>query len=418
MKIAVVGAGVSGLVTAYLLSKPGSGHEITLFERNPYFGGHSHTISHPTPNGEIGLDTGFLVYNEPAYPRFSALLAELGVTTQASDMSFSVTCRACDLAYSSRGIGGLLAHPRGMLRPARARLGIDILRFYRSAPRDAEDETLSHLTLHDYLRHRHFSDEFRRHFLVPLAAAVWSMPPAEIDAFPAQYMLRFLLNHGLIGGNPARWRWRTVTDGSHSYVKTILDRLGGHTTPEALTAVTRTAEGTAVTTANRKQEFDAVVLACHADEALALLTDPTSEEQAALEQLTFSSNRVVLHTDETLLPAQPGARASWNYVTDDCRADSGLALTYHLNRLQSIASPPDYCVSVNPNAAIAPHAIIEEMTYTHPRYSFETIEAQQAILALNGERRTYFVGAWLGYGFHEDGVESAYRVASLLGAVS
>lgn len=414
MKIAVIGAGVSGLVTAYLLSRS---HDVELFERNRYFGGHSHTVNVAAGSETLSLDTGFLVYNEPAYPRFSTLLDELGVATQPSDMSFSVTCEACNLAYSSRGLAGLLARPVGLLKPRNLQLARDILRFYREASRAVSDDAIQSLTLSQYLDARGYSGEFRRHFIVPLAAAVWSMPAEEIDQFPARYMLRFLYNHGLIGGGRERWRWRTVTGGSRSYVEAILARLGERAVFDtSVIALTRGDDGVTLTLARGgTRRYDAAVLACHADEALGILGDASSAEQQALEAFRYTTNHVVLHTDAALLPPEQAAWASWNYRTPDCRADTGLALTYHLNRLQSVPGDVQYCVSVNPQTPILRHAIIEEMTYTHPHYSFETLEAQRRVAALNGANRVYFAGAYLGYGFHEDGVESAHNVAAMLG---
>ena len=410
MKVAVVGAGVSGLVSAYLLSRT---HEVELFERNDYFGGHSHTVE----VGGVPVDTGFIVYNEPAYPRFSRLLAELGVATQPSDMSFSVTCHACDLAYSSRGLRGMLARPRGMLRPRGVRLAADIARFYRDAPKSMDDASLALATVDEYLSRRHFSDEFRRHFLVPLAAAVWSMSPGEVGAFPAKYMVRFLYNHGLVGGGEGRWRWRTVMGGSRSYVEAIALRLreAAHVST-GVRGIERDEHGVTVCLPEGAKRFDSVVLACHADEALALLSDASKLETEALGRFLYSKNRVVVHTDASFLPRERAARASWNYVTSDCRrADGPLALTYHMNRLQSLKTEQEVCVSVNPEASFGEHTVVQEMTYTHPRYTFDTLEGQRRIAEINARNRTYFAGAHLGYGFHEDGVESAYWVATLLG---
>ena len=407
----MIGAGVSGLVSAYLLSKA---HDVVLYERNEYFGGHSHTVTHETVRGPVHLDTGFIVFNEPAYPRFSRLLSELDVATQPSDMSFSVSCSACGLAYSSRGFAGMLAEPKGMLKPRNLRLGVDIVRFYRDAPRSMDSEEIASMTLAQYLQRRGFSDEFRRHFIVPLAAAVWSMPPSEVDAFPARYMLRFLYNHGLVGGDKARWRWRTVTGGSRAYVEAILARLGDRARAEAVIEVRRSDDGVSVRTAGGVAEYDAAIMACHADEARVILGDADGEEQSALAMFEYTQNRIVLHTDDSLLPRREPARASWNYMTHDCRGEDELALTYHLNRLQAIDSPVQYCVSVNPTARIAPEAILAEMTYTHPRYGFGTLQGQERIEALQGHRSIYYAGAHLGHGFHEDGVASAYRVADLL----
>jgi len=415
MRIAVVGGGVSGLVSAYLLSKA---HDVSLFERNRYIGGHSNTVAVHGPSGDVHLDTGFLVYNEPAYPRFSGLLSELGVPTQPSDMSFSVSCQSCNLQYSSRGLRGFLANPPGMLRPERARLAAGIIRFYRDAPRSMNSGEVSNLTVGEYLRLRRFSAEFKNHFLVPLAAAVWSAPPHQIESFPAAYMLRFLYNHGLIGGGEGRWRWRTVAGGSRVYVKAITGRLPDTRAATPVLAIERHVDGIGIVLdGGRRERFDSVVIACHADEALALLTDASPQERAALGLFAYTRNRVILHTDATLLPPRQAARASWNYQTRDCHEPQGnVALTYHLNRLQSVWDGCDYCVSVNPELPIAADSIISEFSYDHPQYTFQTLEGQRKVQELNGSRRTFFAGAHLGSGFHEDGVASAYNVAALVGA--
>lgn len=411
MKIAVVGAGVSGLVSAYLLSKR---HEVHLFERNDYFGGHANT--HDVDG--VGVDTGFIVYNQPAYARFSRLLDELGVATQPSDMSFSVTCHACGIAYSSRGMAGFLAKPSTMLRPGRVHFGLDIRRFYKDAPASMNSPELDGLTLSQYLARRGYGDEFRRHFIVPLAAAVWSTAPGQVEEFPASYMLRFLYNHGLVGGHEGRWRWRTVSGGSRSYVSAITDRLDVKRTEMPVRGVERTDEGSVRLRFGHDYhlDFDRAVIATHADDALALLGDASSDELDALRCFAYTKNSVTLHTDTSLLPRQRAARASWNYMTDDCRKPGAeLGLTYHLNRLQSLDGATEYCVTVNPGAGVDPASVIAVIGYTHPRYTFRALEGQGRVAALQGKRGVYFAGAHLGYGFHEDGVESAYRVVSMLG---
>jgi predicted NAD/FAD-binding protein len=255
---------------------------------------------------------------------------------------------------------------------------------------------------------------------VPLAAAVWSSAPGEIQSFPAAYLLRFLTNHGLIGGGDGRWRWRTVTGGSRAYVRAIVGRLPSAFAKTPVERITRDATGVVleIDGGRRRERFDAAVLACHADEALAMLADPDEPEREALGYFAYTRNRVVLHTDPSLLPERRSARASWNYLTEDCRRDEGLALTYHLNRLQSIESATDYCVSVNPRLPIASATRIDEFTYDHPRYTFRTLEGQRKVQEINGRKRTFFAGAHLGYGFHEDGVESACRVAALVEALA
>jgi predicted NAD/FAD-binding protein len=413
VKVAVVGGGVSGLVAAYLLS---SVHDVKLFERNSYFGGHSNTVTVSERGEDVHLDTGFLVYNEPAYPLFSRLLAQLGVTSRPSDMSFSVSCRACSFEFSSRGLRGFLARPVAMLQPSRVRLALDIARFYREAPRILDDAGLRTLTLEEHLRLHRYGDEFRRHFILPLAAAVWSTPPGRIGEFPASHMLRFLYNHGLIGGGEGRWRWRTVAGGSRVYVAALIDRIGAALKESKVNRVRRSEDCVSLEYGGAVEAFDAVVLACHADEALELLEDASAEERDALACFTYTRNRIVLHTDAALLPSRRAARASWNYLTSDCRAEGAdLALTYHLNRLQSIAGGTDYCVSVNADLPIKPEATIEELYYDHPSYTFDTFAGQERVGLIQGARRTFYAGAHLGFGFHEDGVASAYRVASMLG---
>lgn len=412
MKIAVVGGGVSGLTAAYLLNRT---HDIELFEQNDYAGGHAHTVVAEVGGRELGLDTGFIVYNDHTYPGFSGLLRELGVATNESDMSISVRCRACRVEYSSRGLGGMLAQRSSVLRPARWPLGWDTLRFFRDTRRVLREGSYEQATLDAFLRDRRYSGEFVRHFMVPLASAVWSTPPAAIGELPARYFLGFLQNHGIIGLQPA-FVWRTVRGGSREYVRRLtasFDYRVRLSTP--VRAVWRDAEGVRITLDDgRERAFDKVVLACDADQALKLLADPSKEERRALGGFSYTANRAILHTDSAMLPRRPAARASWNYATDDCRGGGGmLGMTYHLNRLQALDEPVDYCVSLN--ARVAPAAVICDMTYEHPAYTFGTLAAQQALASVNGARHTYYAGAHLGYGFHEDGFQSGVRVAALLG---
>ncbi len=412
MKIAVVGGGISGLAAAYLLNRA---HEIEVFERSDYAGGHANTVNVDADGRDLGLDTGFIVYNEHTYPGFSGLLHELGVATNVGDMSISVRCRACRVEYSSRGLGGMLAQRSNVLRSARWRLGWDILRFFRDTRRVLSTGSYEQATLDAFLEDRGYSGEFVRHFIVPLASAVWSTPPAAVGDLPARYFLAFLQNHGIIGLQPA-FVWRTVRGGSREYVRRLtasFDCRVRLSTP--VRAVWRDAEGVRIAFADgRERGFDKVVLACHADQALKLLADPSNAEKRALGGFSYTVNRAILHTDSAMLPHRPAARASWNYATDDCRlGGTVLGMTYHLNRLQALDEPVDYCVSLN--ASVAPATVIRELAYEHPAYSFETLAAQQALSSLNGTRHTYYAGAHLGYGFHEDGFQSGVRVAALLG---
>ena len=413
MKIAIVGAGVSGLTAAYLLNRA---HDIELFERNDYAGGHANTVTVESGGHDVGLDTGFIVYNERTYPGFVRLLRELDVPSKAGEMSLSVRCRACRMSFSSRGLAGMLSDRGNALRPARVMLALDMLRFFRDTRRVLDRGGFEGATLDGYLRARRYGGEFVRHFIVPLAAAVWSTPAAAIEAFPARYFLRFLLNHGIIGLQPA-YVWRTVQGGSQSYVRAITSTFPCRTrlaTP--VRAIRRHADGVCLFLDDGSaRSFDAVVLACHADEALALLADADDGEKRALSGFAYTSNRVTLHSDGSLLPRHPKARACWNYYTADCRRpDAPLHMTFHLNQLQALGEPADYCVSLNASR-IEPATILREMTYEHPSYTFETLAAQESVARINGERRTFFAGAHLGYGFHEDGLASGARVAAMLG---
>jgi predicted NAD/FAD-binding protein len=413
MKIAVVGAGIAGLTAAYLLNR---GHEVELFERNDYAGGHANTVTIDAGDRPLGLDTGFIVYNEHTYPGFTKLLETLKVGTTAGDMSISVRCRACRMEYSSRGLGGMLADRTNLLRPGRWRLGVDILRFYRDTRRALAGGGYADATIDEFVREKRYAGEFVRHFLVPLASAVWSTPPGEIGSFPVMYFLRFLSNHGIIGLQPA-FVWRTIEGGSQNYVRAMTATFAHDVrllTP--VRGVTRDADGATVCLeSGESRRFDKVVMACHANEALRLLGDASDDEQRALAGFSYTANLAVLHTDASMLPKRARARASWNYTTDDCRGAGGvLGMTYDLNRLQALDEAQTYCVSLNAQG-VRPETIMREMQYDHPRYTFETLAAQQAVERINGARHTYFAGAHLGHGFHEDGFQSGARVAAGFG---
>lgn len=409
----MVGAGVSGLTAAYMLDRA---HEVTLFEQAATAGGHALTLDHRENGRILSLDTGFLVYNETTYPGFTAMLRELDVPTQPSEMSFSVRCDRCDLEYSTRGLGGLFAQPRNALRREPWRFLLELLRFYRDASRTMRSGDAYRITLGDFIQEHRYSDWLVRHHIVPLSSAVWSMPPGDIAGFPAGYFFRFLRNHGMLSVG-TRHPWRTVSGGSRRYVDRLLSRLGGCVrlgTP--VRAVRRDPDGVEVVDAGGdRHRFEKVVLACHANQSLALLADPSPDETAALSRFAYSENRIVVHRDPSVLPRAPRARASWNYATADCRSlSSPLTMTYSLNRLQSLDSKLEYCVSVNADDRISAGSVIERLTFEHPSYTFATLEGQQRLRAINGTRNTYYAGAHLGYGFHEDGWASGAAVARML----
>ncbi|MGE0227453.1 MAG: NAD(P)/FAD-dependent oxidoreductase [Dehalococcoidia bacterium] len=417
MRIAVIGAGVSGLTAAYLLRRT---HAVSLFEAESRAGGHANTVTVTGRGGDQAhLDVGFIVYNERTYPAFTRLLAELGVETQASDMSFSVRCEETGLEFSSRGVRGYLAQPANAFRPKHARMLLDLWRFHREARRAIERDELHELSFGEFLRMRRYSQEFMEHLMIPLAASTWSNAPADILTFPCNYLFRFLEQHGVLAINAIpQWRW--IKGGARSYVDAVLARLDGSRVHVGapVTAVTRGTDGVVVQAeGERAQAFDAVVLATHPGQSLAMLTDASDEERAGLSSVVYAPNRVVLHDDPRVLPRREAARASWNYTHARCGpVPAQLTMSYDLVRLQGMRGPErHYCVSVNPGSAVAPERVIAAFDYEHPVYSPETLLAQRRIEALQGGRRTYFAGAYLGYGFHEDGVQSGVRVAARLG---
>jgi predicted NAD/FAD-binding protein len=415
--IAVVGSGISGLTAAYDLHR--QGHRIRLFESEPTLGGHATTIDVP---GGPAVDIGFIVYNERTYPRFIGLLAELGVETKASDMSMGVSCAACGVEWSTRGLKGVFAAPRQLANPAHYRMLNDLFRFYRDARRtldEADAGRPTNLTLDEYLADRGLGAAFANHFLVPLTAAVWSTAPDTIGSFPVDYLLRFLDHHGLIGyGNAVQWR--TIAGGSREYVRRIAERIG----PEAISlgdpvrAVTRDATGVTVSrTQGAPERFDAVVMATHADVSRRLLRDADPAEHTALDGFDYSDNRVLVHTDPGILPGRRNAWASWNIDMGACTSPGdALTMTYHMNRLQSLPGETQYSVSLNaPDGRIDPSSVLLERTWAHPLYTFRTLEAQRLIGSIQGRNRTWYAGAHLGYGFHEDGCRSGFEAADAIG---
>ena len=424
-RIAVIGSGVAGLTAAYVLNRQ---DRVTLFEADTRLGGHAHTHDMPQQDGSvIGVDTGFIVHNERTYPTLLRLFAELGVETQDSEMSMSIRCDGCGLEYAGARDGGrgIIARPSSLLRGRYLLMLLEVTRFYRKAREllktapgsaDSPDSARHELTLGDFLERENFSPYFTSHFMTPVVSAVWSCDPTTALAYPARYLFTFLDHHGMLGvkGSP---QWRTVTGGSARYVENLAATLPDVRLNTAVTAIRRHPGGVEITTAQGLEDFDAVVIATHPAQALGFLADATPEEKEALGGMPYSVNHTVFHRDPAVLPSAENARASWNYRLPSCDARPDKVLvTYDLTRLQQL-SPADgrpYLVSLGESGLIADDAVLERLVYEHPQYTPASLHAQQGIAALSDHRIAY-AGAYLGWGFHEDGALSGVQAAEQLG---
>ncbi|MFR9730324.1 NAD(P)/FAD-dependent oxidoreductase [Saccharopolyspora sp. MS10] len=415
--VAVIGAGVSGLTAAHLLQRH---HEVLLFEADDRLGGHAHTHQLTTGDGRgLPVDSGFIVHNQRTYPNLLRLFAELGVRTRETEMSMSVSCDGCGLEYAgAKRLGGLFAQPRNALRPHYLALLAQVVRFHRAANRllDEPGERADAVTLGEFLDGRGFTRYFVDHFALPLVSAVWSADFEVSRRYPARYLFEFLRHHGMlsVSGSPT---WRTVVGGSREYVHRAAARLSAVHLGTPVRSVSRTGGGVEIRDeADRVHRADKVVLACHADQALTLLADPTPAEKEALGAFGYSENETWLHTDTGVLPGAPGARASWNHHKPDCAADPGRVLvSYDMNRLMRLAEPEDYLVTLNPAGRVRADRVLARMHYRHPIYTPESVAAQQLLPDL-GDERTRFAGAYHGWGFHEDGCASGVRAAAAFGS--
>ncbi|MGH9129986.1 MAG: NAD(P)/FAD-dependent oxidoreductase [Acidimicrobiales bacterium] len=409
MRIAVVGAGVSGLVCARALARA---HDVSVFEADTRPGGHSHTIRVDLADETHMLDTGFLVFNERNYPAFSALMGELGIASQPSDMSFSVSSPSFEYRGGT-GPNGLFAQRANLLRPSFSRLISDIARLHRRLRilAGTQDYTCS---VAEFLERHHFGGRLAAHYLVPLGSALWSADPARFLRFPALTVARFLDQHGMLDlfDKP---RWRTITGGSVHYVERIVAGLGDRLNlGSPVSRVMREGGGVRLDFGKGgSADFDGVVMATHSDQSLRLLARPSALEASLLGDMHYQESSVVLHTDPSSLPLRRRAWASWNYRLIPGRAEA--TVTYLLNRLQGITSRHAFCVTLNRDDEIAPESVIRRLSYAHPIFDSPAIAAQRRLAELQGHASTWYCGAWFGYGFHEDGVRSALDVGRLLG---
>lgn len=411
MRIAVIGTGIAGMVAAYLLAPE---HELVVFEANDYVGGHTHTVDVTVAGRTYPVDTGFIVFNETTYPHFVTLLRRLGVTWQPANMSFSVQDEASGLEFGFRTLRGVFAQPGNLFRPAFLRLLYDLWRFRRESPELGRDDAYQ-TPLGEYLAAKGYSRAFVQQFLLPLSSALWSADPRELSDFPARYLAEFFQRHRFLNLR-RKIRWQVIRGGSRTYVEALTrpyrDRVRLNT---PVTGIRRQAAGVVVRTRSGEQElFDRVIIATHSDQALRLLEDPTEREREILGAFPYQENSVVLHTDATVLPRRRAAWASWNYYLPR-EPQTRATLTYHMNRLQSLTAPVEFLVTLNRDRDLDPARVIKKMVYHHPVYRRQAPLVQQRWPEINGVQRTYFCGAYWGYGFHEDGVVSALRVCREFG---
>lgn len=413
--IAIVGGGIAGLTTAWLLN---GHHRITLIERDSSIGGHASTIEVDADGQTIPIDTGFIVYNEPNYPLLTRLFEQLGVATRTTEMSFAASIGPWDLEYATHGLNGLFAQRRNLFNPSFLRMCRDVLRFNRRCRRLLANNGFADETLEHFLARERLSAAFRDYYLLPIAASIWSCTKATIMQFPAETLARFHANHGLLQltGQPP---WKTVVGGARQYLQRIRDDLASASviTGDAAEVVRRTAEGAQVhLRSGRQQTFDAVVLACHADQALRLLAAPTDLERRLLGAITYQPNQVYVHTDDYLMPRARKVWASWNHMAryrDDGQA--AVSVTYWMNRLSGLDCPRPYFVSLNPFAGPRPDRVIAQKVYEHPVFEQRAIAAQRRLGEIQGRDRIWFCGSYFGHGYHEDALRAAVTVAAGLG---
>jgi predicted NAD/FAD-binding protein len=414
-RIAVVGSGVAGLTAAHVLQKSA---DVTLFEADDRLGGHAHTHDIQDAGGRlVQVDTGFIVHNERTYPTLLRLFAELGVATQDSDMSMSVRCAGCGLEYAgARGLGGLFPDLRRLREPRYLRMLVEVVRFHRRARAVLADESADGTqTLAQFLAAGRFSAYFIGHFMTPLVSAVWSCAPDVAGEYPARYLFTFLANHGMLAvtGSPS---WRTVVGGSARYVELAAKSLSAVHPNAPVDAVVRTDDGIVITERSGEvHRFDAVVIATHPGQALAMRPDATTAERDVLGAFTYSYNPTALHTDTSVLPRADRAQASWNYFLPSCDSDAQqVHVTYDMNRLQHLDSPTRYLVTLNEDGSVDPESVLDRMDYEHPIFTPASVAAQKRLPELNDGRIAY-AGAYHGWGFHEDGARSGVAAAASLG---
>ncbi|MET3925678.1 FAD-dependent oxidoreductase [Devosia sp. 2618] len=411
--IAVIGSGISGLSAAWLLSKS---QNVTLFEKNAVLGGHSNTVMAPTPQGPVPVDTGFIVYNEKNYPNLTAFFDHFEVETAQSFMSFAVSVGEGQMEYSGEYLWGLFGQRRNIIRPRHWQLVADIMRFFREAPKQMA-LCSNDMSIGQFLQRFGYSRAFVDDHILPISAAIWSTPSRGMLEFPARTFIEFFANHSLlqVSGRP---KWRTVTSGSRQYIDKLLAQTQMETVLNArITSVRRHANGVEIYFEDGShRHFDKVVFATHADQALAMIADPSEAEQRLLSAFRYTSNRAVLHSDKSFMPKRRHLWSAWNYLRDS-GSECGLSLTYWMNKLQPLPTTENIFVTLNPHRDIAPDTVMYEIDYEHPLFDAKAIATQPQLWQIQGVNNSWFAGAWMGYGFHEDGLQAGLEVAERIGPV-
>ncbi len=410
MRIAVIGGGISGMASAWLLSRR---HEVELYEANAYIGGHTHTHDVKSGGRDYAVDSGFIVFNPGNYPLLTRLFGELGIASQPTTMSFAVHNEASGLEYGATSLDALFCQRRNLLSPTFYGMLRDIVRFYRESPALLEIADAGP-TLGDYLEHRRYGAMFRDEHIVPMASALWSSPSRKVLDFPARYLVQFMANHHMLQLDD-RPQWRVVRGGSQRYVDALRARW---TVREHLArpvqSVRRCDGGVEITSLGQTERYDQIVLACHSDEALALLADATPAEREVLGAIRYQENDTVLHTDTRLLPTRRKAWSAWNVLIPASPTEA-CTVTYCMNLLQTLDAQDTFCVSLNCADRVDPAKVIRRMRYAHPEYTHASVAAQRRKGEIQGRAGTWFAGAYWGWGFHEDGMRSAVEVARALG---
>ncbi|WP_340149179.1 FAD-dependent oxidoreductase [uncultured Sneathiella sp.] len=413
-KIAVIGSGISGLSAAWLLSRT---HDVTLFEKDDRLGGHSNTVE---VDGQQ-VDTGFIVYNQRNYPNLVAFLDHLGIASKPTEMSFSVSLNDGAVEYAGTSLDAMFAQRSNLLRPAHWGMIRDILKFYRTAPALLEEAEKEHWTLRDILTAGHYGHAFTDYHLLPMGAAIWSTPAADMLDYPAAAFIRFCNNHGLLQVND-RPEWRTITGGSREYVSRIADILKDRVHLNSAVAAVHNDRNAVIVECRdgRIARFDDVVFATHADQALQMIAEPSAAQRKLLGAFSYEKNLAVLHRDAALMPKRRKAWASWNYLGTTGsgeETEDSLCVTYWMNRLQGLDAEQDYFVTLNPAVELQQGTVIRSFPYEHPLFDNAAIAAQKLLWNLQGQKNLWFCGSYFGYGFHEDGIQSGLAVAEALGGI-